>query len=247
MKQIPLDLGIREVPTLESFVGSGNLMLRAMVALQSVGEGELQLYLHGPSGCGRTHLAQAACHHANDQGLTAAFLPLKSLHRRMGQAFEGLERLDLVVLDDVDAVTAHHEDAFALFDLINRLREQDRRLLMTASRPPRELPLDFPDLVTRLGWGTVLGIREPTDAEKIDLLQVRARQRGFELPFETGMYLLRMYRRDVAALIALLGRLDRASMIEHRRLTVRFVRDVLSAASTDHTGQGKSLSYHEDT
>ncbi|MGC9457266.1 MAG: DnaA regulatory inactivator Hda [Halothiobacillaceae bacterium] len=230
MKQIPLDLGIREVPTLESFVGSANLMTRAMIAMQAAGAGESQLYLHGPAGIGKTHLAQAACHHANEQGRTAAFLPLRQLEGRMPRAFEGLESLDLIVLDDVDAVTRHSEDAYAQFDLINRLRECDRQLLMTASVPPRELPLEFPDLVTRLGWGAVLALHEPTDAEKIDLLQTRARQRGFELPFETGMYLLRMYRREVATLIELLDCLDQASLAAHRRLTVRFVRDFLAAA-----------------
>jgi len=227
LQQIPLDLGIRDMPTLESFIGSENLLLRAMIAQQSAGGGEMQLVLHGAPGTGKTHLAQAACYHANEQGYTAAYLPLHEFSGQLAAAFDGLEQLQLIVLDNIDVIAGCDEDEFALFDLINRLRENRRRLLLTASRPPRELGIRLPDLVTRLGWGPVLRIHAPTDAEKVDLLQTRARERGFELPFETGMYLLKVYRRDVTELLALLARLDRASLAEQRKLTVPFVRGVL--------------------
>ena len=56
----------------------------------------------------------------------------------------------------------------------------------------------------------------------------RARLRGLELPPETGRYLLNHYRRDMASLCALLDELDLASLAAQRRLTIPFVKGILS-------------------
>ncbi|MGW8310551.1 MAG: HdaA/DnaA family protein, partial [Thiogranum sp.] len=55
----------------------------------------------------------------------------------------------------------------------------------------------------------------------------RAEQRGFELPEDTGRYLLRRLPRDLPALMKLLERLDTASLAAQRKLTVPFVKSVL--------------------
>ena len=56
----------------------------------------------------------------------------------------------------------------------------------------------------------------------------RARARGLDLSDEVGVYLLRRCPRDTHALFALLERLDKASLAAQRRLTIPFVRDLLS-------------------
>jgi DnaA family protein len=58
-------------------------------------------------------------------------------------------------------------------------------------------------------------------------LQLRAEQRGLELPPETARYLLTRERRDMGSLRALLDRLDREALRAQRRLTVPFVRGLL--------------------
>jgi DnaA family protein len=60
------------------------------------------------------------------------------------------------------------------------------------------------------------------------LLQQRARGRGLELPDEVGRYLLARSARDIPSLLAVLDRLDHASLAAQRRLTVPFVREVLA-------------------
>ena len=67
------------------------------------------------------------------------------------------------------------------------------------------------------------------DAGRLQVLQLRAQGRGFELPDETGVYLLRRYPRDLPALCGLLERLDQASLVAQRRLTIPFVKAVLGS------------------
>ena len=61
----------------------------------------------------------------------------------------------------------------------------------------------------------------------IAALARRARGRGLELPAGTARYLITRLPRDLPSAFELLDRLDEASMVEQRRLTVPFVKSVL--------------------
>lgn len=227
MQQIPLDLDLEPPISLDGFIGSENLMLRAMIAMQAEGRGEEQLFIHGPNGIGKSHLAQAACFHAGSHGLTAAYLPLELLGTQFPLATEGLEHSKLVVIDDVDRLAGDDECEYALFDLINRLRDNGVPLLLTGTLPPAELKIALPDLASRLSWGAVVAVHPPTDAEKIELLQSKAHSRGFDLPFDVAVYILQRIPRDTGSLLDTVQRLDRASLSAQRKLTKAFVREIL--------------------
>jgi len=47
---------------------------------------------------------------------------------------------------------------------------------------------------------------------------------------DVAQYLLRHHSRDIVELIALLQKLDKASMAAQRRLTIPFVRQILHSA-----------------
>ena len=82
-------------------------------------------------------------------------------------------------------------------------------LLLTANKPPARLKVKLPDLASRLSWGAVVKVHPPSDAEKIELLQSKARARGFDLPFDVAVYLLQRIPRDTGSLLAMIQRLDR--------------------------------------
>ena len=66
------------------------------------------------------------------------------------------------------------------------------------------------------------------DTEKQQALIIQAQTRGLDLPEEVANYLLRHHSRDMRVLMALLQNLDKASLVEKRRLTIPFVRQVLN-------------------
>jgi len=101
-------------------------------------------------------------------------------------------------------------------------------LLVATRAAPSALPFDLPDLVSRLGAGLVYQLRPADEEYSLQALQLRAGQRGFELPDDTARYLLKRMPRDLPALMSLLERLDSASLVAQRRLTVPFVKSVLS-------------------
>lgn len=226
-KQLPLALDLNPPQSLEGFIGNDNLLLRALITQQIQGTGEMQLFVHGPKGVGKSHLAQATCFHAGEQGRRAAYLPLSLAQGRRALAQISARTVDLLVLDDVGAVAGDRALEFALFDLLNRLREQEVPVLLTADSPPGQLPVELPDLASRLSWGLTIAVVEPSDAEKIELLTVKAHERGLVMPFETAAYLLQRLPRDTGRLLEVLDELDLASLSAQRKLSVPFVRAVL--------------------
>lgn len=225
MQQIPLDLALHAPQSLDGFIGGENLLLRALITQMALGEGDAQLFIHGAQNSGKTHLAHAACIYAGQQGFAAAYVDAKKNPTHLEQM--NLTQINLLVLDDVDALAGNDQGEFLLFDLINRLREQEIPLMMTAQLPPAACGFHLPDLVSRLGWGITMPIHVPNDAEKIELLRRKAHERGFDLPFESAVYLLQRSPRDLGSLLRIIQDLDHASLSAQRKLTIPFIRSVL--------------------
>jgi DnaA family protein len=227
--QLPLALTLPDSARFGNFVaGPNDELVRAVYAMASTG-GDSSLYLWGGPGLGKTHLLQAACRESGDHGLASAYLSLRQSREPGPAILQGFEHLDLLCVDDWEAIGGERPWEQALFDLFNRMRDCGRRLLMAGSSPPEGLGLGLPDLVSRLEWGLVYAVRSLDDAGRLQVLQLRAQGRGFELPDETGAYLLRRYPRDLPALCGLLERLDQASLVAQRRLTIPFVKAVLGS------------------
>ncbi len=225
--QLPLGLALKESARFESFFPGQNQEAVQTLLSAATGRGESLVYLAGPAGMGKTHLLQAACHLAAEHGRSTAYLPMQELRNLSAEIFQGLEQLDLVCLDDAQALACLGEWEQGLFDLFNRLRDTGSALLVAAERLPGRAGFELPDLVSRLGWGVTYTLKPLADDEVLAALAYRARGRGLELPEETAGFLLKRIPRDLPSVFNLLDRLDEASMIEQRRLTIPFVKSVL--------------------
>jgi DnaA-homolog protein len=233
--QLPLDVRLRDSSRFETFHAAGHVLLVATLqrmAQASAPDSERLVFLHGADGCGKTHLLQAVCHEAAARGRSCAYLPLEELRERDPAAvLDGLDRLDLLALDDLQTVSAQPTWARALFGLINRVRERDGQLLVAARTAPDGLDCGLPDLVSRLAWGPVFRLDQPGDLELKAILKKRAELRGLQLGDAVAEYLLRHECRDLEFLLTLLDRLDLAALAEQRRLTIPFIRSQLRAST----------------
>lgn len=191
------------------------------------GSGEKQLYLWSASTTGKTHLLQASCQYAAAHNYASCYLPLAQLHSYGVEILQGLAKLALVAIDDIQLVVGQAEWERALFSLINEVRSSQTRLLIAANANIADMNWQLADLSSRLAWGPIFEVRELVDEDKLLLLQQRAEQRGLQMPDEVATYLLSRYPRDMRSLSELFATLDRASLAEQRRLTIPFVKSVL--------------------
>jgi len=227
--QLPLPIHQSDDETLENFYAENNLLL-----LSSLQKNFLQLhqqffYLWGNKGSGKSHLLKGVCQHYLAQQRPALYVPLNKAQYFSPAVLENLEQQALVCLDDLQAVIGNAEWEVAIFDLINRVRETGRTLLiMSADQSPANLPVQLPDLASRLTWGEVYQLTPLNDHQKIEVLQKAAYQRGIELPDETANFLFKRLERDMKTLFNALEKLDQASLQAQRKLTIPFVKEILA-------------------
>jgi len=227
--QLPLPIHQSDDETLENFYAENNLLL-----LNSLQKNFLQLhqqffYLWGNKGSGKSHLLKGVCQHYLAQQRPALYVPLNKAQYFSPAVLENLEQQALVCLDDLQAVIGNAEWEVAIFDLINRVRETGRTLLiMSADQSPANLPVQLPDLASRLTWGEVYQLAPLNDKQKIEVLQKAAYQRGIELPDETANFLFKRLERDMKTLFNALEKLDQASLQAQRKLTIPFVKEILA-------------------
>ncbi|HMM75449.1 MAG TPA: DnaA regulatory inactivator Hda [Gammaproteobacteria bacterium] len=213
----------------DGFEPAGNREALAAARAWAAGEGPWCLFLWGAAGVGKSHLLQAAVRESTERGARAMYLPLFELRGWGTDALDGLEALDALALDDVDALLGERRWEDRLFALYNRVQSAGGRLIFSAPAAPRELGGVLADLQSRLSAALVFHLVPLDDDARCAALVHAAAGRGIALPPVVAIYLLRRLPRDWAALNTALDTLDAASLSAGRPLTIPFVREALGS------------------
>ncbi|MCG6859774.1 MAG: DnaA regulatory inactivator Hda [Chromatiaceae bacterium] len=228
MHQLPLAVQLKPEADFAAYVAGPNAEPLAAVTTWAAGEGDDFLYLFGVAGSGKTHLLQAACRQATQSNHSAIYLPLE--HGELAPSvLDNLELWDLVALDDIQAIAGDHTWEHGLFDLFNRLRESQRRLLVSAQVPVSGLSLTLADLRSRLSSGPGYRLLPLPEGDCERLLRESAKRRGLDLASDAVDYIMRRCPREPGYLMDLLEEIDRESLRTKRRPTLWLVRQVLKA------------------
>ncbi|TDJ30955.1 MAG: DnaA regulatory inactivator Hda [Gammaproteobacteria bacterium] len=229
MAQIPLPLVLGKHSRFETFVrGENDAVVAHLQALRSGSDPEI-LWLWGPEGSGKSHLLQATC-----AGITAQrvmYLPLRAAQASGAEVLQGLETLDMLALDDVDAVSGDADWDQALFGLYNRMQAERGHLIFAARRAPANTQFSLPDLASRAGGAAVYQLRPLNDERLLLALQGHANARGLDLRDAAARYLLARVSRNMGAICQWLDELDTASLVAKRKLTIPFIRAAMTERS----------------
>lgn len=225
--QLPLSLGLKDSAVFANFVAGANA--EAVAYLQQLADHSETpcVYLWGGVGTGKSHLLQAICHAAGEHGLAAVYLPMRSADEFPYEALTGLESVDFVCIDDIDAVAGDYDWERALMRLFERIQQAHSGLVVTGASIPSELGLSLAPLASRLAWGLLFQLKESDAGLKQEALILRADRRGISLPKEAARYLVRHHGQNMSALFDAFERVDKASLAAKRKLTVPFIRAIL--------------------
>ncbi len=225
--QLPLHFPVREELTFDNFVvGKNRAITEQLFQCEELEPGQF-VYLWGELGVGCSHLLQACCHQAGKKSRTSMYLPLDELIQFDASVIEGIESVDLVCVDHIDAIAGHHHWETALFHLFNRLLDSGSGLVVAAANPVRLLNISLADLASRLSACLIYQVVALDDDDLLPLLQQRARSKGIELNAEVGQFIINRCRRSVPALLDVLEQLDHNALSAGRRVTVPFIKKVM--------------------
>lgn len=159
-KQLTLRLrrsAVNSTKTIETFDFNFNPAINRQQVLQLAScdfvRRKRNVLIYGPSGTGKTHLAQALVHEACRQGFDALFTPTHKMLQYIhgGRADGSLERRlqtflrpDLLVLDDFGLKPLQPPGPSDLYDIIDG-RYEKASIVWTSNRAPAEWPDVFLD------------------------------------------------------------------------------------------------------
>ncbi len=178
------------------------------------------LAVHGPAGCGKTHLAEV---------WRAASGALHIAAEAIGAALQGGELPGRVVVEDGDRGV----DEEALLHLHNSIVERRGFLLLTGRAPPARWSVALPDLRSRLRAVQSVGIGPPDDDLFGAVLIKLFGERQLRVGQEVVLYLLARLERSFAAARGCVAVLDDYSLAAGRNITVPLVREALDAAAAE--------------
>ncbi len=181
------------------------------------------LAIHGPPGCGKTHLAhvfraRAGADLVAPGGIAAA---LAAAARETPRA---------LAIDDADGAL---DDETAFLHLYNLIAGAGGHLLITAREAPARWGIALPDLRSRLSAAPAVALRPPDDDLLAAVLAKQFADRQLRVGDDVRRFLLARMERSFDAARRIVAALDRAALAGRRNITVPLAREVLAALGGD--------------
>jgi len=180
------------------------------------------LALHGPAGCGKTHLGRVWAARANARLLNGGDLDGKSV-------------ADLTALVEAspELLVDHANTApeRALFHLYNLLRERRGHMLLLSIEPPARWQIALPDLASRLRAAPAVAVEAPDDELLGSIILKQLADRQLHAGPGVVHYLLSRMERSGETVRRVVAALDRKALAERREIDRRLAADVLNELS----------------
>jgi DnaA family protein len=215
-QQLALKFSLDDHTSLDDYVGESGSKLVHLSGF---------IYLSGSKGSGKSHLLQGICHRAMSEGHSAIYLTALSVLEP--GVLEGLEQKDLVCLDDVDDILELADWQRALFHLINSVKDAGNTLIVSSKIPVSVLKLELGDLDSRIRGAYLLSTDQLDDEQKLEVVERKARRRGFDMSQEVCRFILGRSRRDMHNLAHLVDQLDEQTLRRQKKVTIPFVKAAL--------------------
>ena len=183
------------------------------------------LIIHGPAGCGKTHLAEVFRQHADAQVLSHAALA-KNCPRDPEETAGGW------IVEDADSYLDDGEPE-PLFHLFNQVLEGRGHLLLSSRKAPSRWRVNLADLRSRINAAPAVAIGSPDDQLLSAVLVKHFADRQLRVGAEVVEYAVKRMERSFDAVRDLVEELDRQSLTARREITVPLVRQVFLTAGSD--------------
>ena len=233
LKQLPLNFSLHNYMGREDFMVStcnekAFAMLDAWPNWLSNG-----LFIYGPKGCGKSHLAHLFADKVRKSGLVANGVKIIGAEQvNMRNVKRLAEENQVIVVENV----CHRHNDEALFHLFNMFNETGRYMLWTAEDSANRLHFELPDLQTRLNMLPSVKISEPDDVMLQMLIVKLFNDRQIIIGEDVLSYIINNSRRSFAYIRDLVKEIDEISLAYQSAVNYNIVRKAmeLMAARDDN-------------
>jgi chromosomal replication initiator protein len=202
---------IKATNTFDNFiVGPENEMAHgaSLAVAKEPGHYYNPLFIHGPTGLGKTHLMHAIAHsvYAANPQARIAYISSETFTNDFIQALQTgsvasfrrrYRELDLLLIDDIHFLAGKDSTQDEFFHTFNELHNNHKQVVLTSDRPASEIAKLQERLVSRFQWGMVCSIQAPGLETRIAILRKKAAARGLDLQPEIAEFIASRIARNV--------------------------------------------------
>ncbi len=240
----PIDSQLNPCYTFENFVEGVSNKLARTVGL-SIAEKPGQatfnpFFLYGPSGVGKTHLANAIGVRLRERYPEKRVL-FVSAHVFRTQYTESVIRntfndfinfyqtIDVLIIDDIqELTTAKTQQAF--FHIFNHLQQNRRQLVITCDRPPVLFEGIEERMLTRFKWGMIAELERPDTALRKAILQSKIRRDGLKISREVVQYIAENVESSVRELEGVINSIMAYSIVDNCNIDLALAERIVARA-----------------
>lgn len=227
--------------TFERFVGGPSNQFARSAALkvaESPGTAYNPLFIYGGVGLGKTHLINAAGNMVfdNNPGVTVLYVQSEQFtnemvaairHDRMGAFKERYRKVDMLLIDDIQFISNKPQTQEEFFHTFNALYEEQKQIVLSSDRPPREIQDITDRLKSRFVMGLTADIQPPSLELKIAILKEKSEEQGIKLPKDVTYWLGEKVKSSVRDLEGCLIKLGAHSSLAGVPISIEMATDVL--------------------
>ncbi|HEX7063965.1 MAG TPA: chromosomal replication initiator protein DnaA [Bacillales bacterium] len=216
--------------TFDTFViGSGNRFAHAasLAVAEAPAHAYNPLFIYGGVGLGKTHLMHAIGHYVTEHNPDAKVVYIasekftnefiNSIRDNKAVDFRNKYRnVDVLLIDDIQFLAGKEQTQEEFFHTFNTLHEENKQIIISSDRPPKEIPTLEDRLRSRFEWGLITDITPPDLETRIAILRKKAKAEGLNIPNEVMLYIANQIDTNIRELEGALIRIVAySSLVNH--------------------------------
>lgn len=234
--------------TFDNFiVGSSNEFATAIAMSTAKNPGQEMnnpLFLYGDSGLGKTHLMQAIGNeifkkspekkvvYVTSERFTNEMI--ESLHIKDMGTFRQLYRnVDVLLIDDIQFIENKQGVQEEFFHTFNELHQNNKQIVLTSDRMPRELATLDQRLKTRFEWGLSIDIIRPDYETRVAILKKKAESQNIYISEEVLSYVAERIDSNVRELEGAMLKIISYAGMKHTEITKEIAEMVIKSIIPD--------------
>ncbi|THF73493.1 chromosomal replication initiator protein DnaA [Cohnella fermenti] len=227
--------------TFDTFViGVGNRFAHAasLAVAEAPAKAYNPLFLYGGVGLGKTHLMHAIGHYILEHNPNMKVLYISSekftnefinaIRDNRGESFRNKYRnIDVLLIDDIQFLAGKDGTQEEFFHTFNALHEENKQIIISSDRTPKEIPTLEERLRSRFEWGLITDIQPPDLETRIAILRKKAKAENLDIPNEAMVYIANMIDTNIRELEGALIRIVAYSSLTNQDVSSHLAAEAL--------------------
>ncbi len=153
---------------------------------------------------------------------------IKSIRDNEGEAFrERYRNIDVLLIDDIQFIQNKVQTQEEFFYTFNELHQNNKQIVISSDRPPKEIAQLEDRLRSRFEWGLIVDITPPDYETQMAILQKKIEEEKLDIPPEALNYIANQIQSNIRELEGALTRLLAYSQLLGKPITTELTAEAL--------------------